>query len=108
MAQALTVAIDLQSNFSTGLSPMPKQGHLVARALRNLGWLRAKMKGLMTEANLARKAGIWDTIGVTRLRSPKAAIITTTAYGDQMVNQRDTLVMATLATRISPLCAVSS
>ena len=87
---------------------MPKQEHFVPKASRNFGWLRANMKGLITEANLQRNEGSCDTIGVTRFRSPKAAIITTNAYGDQIVTQRVTFVIATLAILTSALSAFSS
>ena len=42
-----------------------------------INYLRAKMKGLMTEADLQRKDGSCETIGVIILLSPKAAVITT-------------------------------
>ena len=66
------------------------------------------MKGLITEANLQRKDGSCDTMGVTKLLSPNAAVITTKAYGDQIVTQSVTLVIATLAIRTSALSALSS
>ena len=87
---------------------MPKQGHFVAKASRNFGWLRANMNGLMTEANLQRNDGSCEIIGVIKDRSPKAAVITTNAYGDQIVTQRVTFVIATLAILTSALSALSS
>lgn len=68
----------------------------------------AKTMGFKTEASLAKKAGSEETRGVIRLRSPKAAIMTTTAYGVQIPAHRHTLVMATLAILISALWALAS
>jgi hypothetical protein len=50
----------------------------------------------------------WDISGVMRARFPKQATITMTAYGVQMPAHRHTLVMATLAMRISALSALES
>ena len=66
------------------------------------------MNGFKTDANFAQNDGSCETIGVTRLRSPKAAIITTIAYGDQMHVHSETFVIATFAMRTSALSAFSS
>ena len=44
-----------------------------------INYLSAKIKGLMTEADLQRNDGSCETIGVIILLSPKAAVITTKA-----------------------------
>ena len=53
--------------------------------------------GLKQEAVLARKDGIWETIGVTISRAPKTGHMAMTAYGVHIPAHKQTLVMATLA-----------
>ena len=68
----------------------------------------AKTIGLSQEASFAKKDGSCETMGVTTALFPKQAIMTTTAYGDQIPAHRHTLVIATLAIRTSALSAVAS
>ena len=64
--------------------------------------------GLRHEASLAKKQGSCATSGVMMSLFPKQPIMFITAYGVQITAQRQTLVMATLATLISALSAAAS
>ena len=74
----------------------------------HFGWLMAKTTGLMQDAVLARKAGSWELRGVTKSSLPHMAMTHTVTNGVQATNHRDTLVIATLATRTSALEPLSS